>query len=191
MKRSTKTVNEKKPAATTTTSTTIALKPALWKIVETMGKLRAVNMNQPKRDFVQSMSGNAKTTEGFKKNCGILKKQEFVAYPAKDTMELTPKGIQMMGDPDPSDISNEMFHNNLKEVIGTPQAILIFECLVDGRVHSKDSVIDTLGLDRQKLSGFEKNLSKLNKLNILHKTKTTLQLTDYCYPLGRWFWSLF
>eukprot|EP00977_Amphora_coffeiformis_P017509 scaffold5771_cov171-Amphora_coffeaeformis.AAC.26 len=172
----------KKPA----TAVGITLKPALSKILETMGKLTAVNMIQPKRDFVQSLSGNAKTTEGFKKNCGILKKQGFLVYPSKDTMELTPKGIHVVGERDPSDVTNEKFHENLKEMIGVPQAILIFECLlVDGAVHSKDSVIDELGLDRQRLSGFEKNLSKLSTLGILIKTKTTLQLTDYCFPLGR------
>jgi len=162
-----------------------SLKPAQDNILQTMGKLRAIGHNQPKRDQVQSFSGNTKTPEGFKKNMGILKKEGYLLFPSKDTVELTEQGLEYVGDVDPSSLSIDEFHENIKEMLPSQQAKQIFEMIKDGQVYNKKAIIEELGLDPKKLSGFEKNLSKMSSLGFVEKTKTTIQLTDTCFPLGR------
>lgn len=52
-----------KPNAPTTSQG--GLKPSEDRILQAMGKLRAIDIVQPKRDYVQSFSGNSKTPAGF------------------------------------------------------------------------------------------------------------------------------
>lgn len=173
------------PKAKAPTKAPGPLKPALDNILQMMGKLHSIGHNQPKRDQVQSFSGNAKTPEGFKKNMGILKKEGWVLYPSKDTVELTEQGLEYVGDVDPSSLSIDEFHENIKEMLPSKQAKEIFDMITDGKIHSKKDIIMKLGLDPNKLSGLEKNLSKMSKLGFLEKNQTTIQLTDKCFPLGR------
>ena len=159
------------------------LKPGEDKILQAMGKLHAVGMTEPSRDQVQTFSGNGKTPEGFKKSVGKLKKAGYIVYANKDTMALTDEGIKHVGYVDPSSISLTQFHNNIKEILPSKQAVEIFDLLTDGEVHRKDELIDRLNLDRNKLSGLEKNLSKMKTLGFLDKTKDTVQLTAKCFPV--------
>ena len=158
------------------------LKPALEAILQTLGKLRAIRKTQPTREMVQNMSGNAKTKAGYEKNCGILRKQGFVEYPCSKTVALTDQGIQHVGEPDPSDLSNETFHAAIKEMI-PPKAGLIFDALIDGKVHDRKQTAKDLGYDMNKLSGYDKNLSRMSSLGFLTYDKKTIQLTKMCFPL--------
>ena len=125
------------------------------------------------------MSGYMKTPEGFKKTMGILKKGGYIVYPTGDTVALGDEGLKYVGDVEPPTL--EEYHNNIMEILPSKQAIEIFKELQDGEEHNKDEVIDALGLDRSKLSGFEKNLSKMKSLGYLNKTKDTIQLTPLCF----------
>ena len=161
-----------------------SLNRAQDKILQTMGQLRAIGLYQPKKDQLMSFSGNAKTPEGYKKNVGILRKQEFLLYPTTDTVELTKKGVVYVGDGiDASTLSNAKFHENVKSML-TNKGALIFDKLADGSVRDKLQTARELGYDLTKLSGYEKDLSKMSSLGFLTKTKTTIQLTDKCFPLG-------
>ena len=163
-----------------------SLKPGEDRIVRAVGKLAAGRLVEPKRDFVQIFSGNGKTPEGFKKTMGILKNKGYIMYPTKDTVALTELGIEYVGKVDPDSMSLQEFHDNIREILHNgKQAVQIFDLLVDGNVHTKDELIEALNLDRSKLSGFEKNLSKMKSLGYLEKTKDTAQLTDLCFPCGR------
>lgn len=151
-----------------------------------MGKLYHALITQPKRDMVQAFSGNAKTLEGFKKNLGNIKKKGYVNYPDGATVALTEKGIAYVGtDVDPSSITNETIHETFKELLPGNKGKLIFEAISDGHVHQKKDIAVQLGYDLTKLSGYEKDLSKMSTLEFINKTKTTIQLTDKCFPLGR------
>ena len=46
-------------------------------------------------------------------------------------------------------------------------------------------VAKALGYDLDKLSGFEKDLSKMSSLGFLVKDKDTMQLTAKCFIAGR------
>jgi len=150
-----------------------------------MGKLYAIGIAEPTREMVQSYSGNSKTPEGFKKNMGQIKKGGFTSYPSGNTVALTNIGLEYVGDVDPSSLSIDEFHVNIKEMLVSKQAKEIFDLLVDGQVHQKMDLVAKLKLDPKKLSGFEKNISKMSSLGFAVKNKTTVQLSDKCFPLGR------
>ena len=100
--------------------------------------------------------GNVKTPEGFKKNLGVLQKDGYLRYTDKDSPELTAKGLDYVGVVDSSSLSISEYHENINEIIGPKQAQQFFDLITVGKVHDKDDIIVKLGLDRIKLSGFEK-----------------------------------
>lgn len=151
------------------------------KILETVGKLYAIHIRRPTKDQVQTLSGNAKTEAGFVKNIGILKKRGYLSK----TLELTETGHEYLGGDLGGSLDVEEYHGHVKDILGSHQARQIYDLLVDGKTHGKDEIVDVLGLDRNKLSGFEKNLSKMKSLGFVEKTKTTVWLTDRCFLLGR------
>ena len=130
------------------------------------------------------MSGNGKTLEGFKKNCGNIKKKLYLHYPDAKTMALTENGIAYVGELDAETITNEYFQEQVIKPLLSKKAGLVFDALSDGDVHQKRQVAMELGYDMAKLSGYEKDLSKMSKLGFLNKDKTTLQLTDKCFIRG-------
>lgn len=154
-------------------------------IVQALGKLHAAGITQPKRDMVQAMSGNGKTLEGFKKNMGCTKKKGYLVYPDGTSVALTDKGVSHVGEVDPDSITNEFFHEEVVKPLLNKKASLIFDAISDGDVHQKKDVAEELGYQMDKLTGYEKDLSKMSKLGFLTKDKTTIQLTNKCFPLGR------
>ena len=163
----------------------VKLSASQVKILETLGKLHAAKIEQPTRDLLQTLSGNTKTVEGFKKNMSILKKHGYINYPDGKTVELTSLGLEYVGDSiDTSDLTNEQMQANIKEVLSKAGG-RILDAINDGKVHNKDEVAKQLGYDMNKLSGYNKDLSKMSTLGYLDKTSTTIQLKDICFPFGR------
>jgi predicted transcriptional regulator len=162
------------------------LKPPFEAILQAMGKLRAIGQDNPKRTDVQTFSGNAKTYEGFKKNLGSLRSQYgLVDFPCGQTVTLTEKGIQHVGEVDRTSVTNESAQELMKELLA-PKAREILHAMVDGASHDRNAIAEQLGYDMSKLSGFNKNVSRMKTLDIVsYPTKTTIQLTDRCFPLGR------
>ena len=154
-------------------------------ILMAVGKLDAVGHDIAKRDMVQALSGNAKTPESFKKNMGSVKKKGFLSYPSSSTVELTEKGKAFVGNPDPGTVTNKFFHENLVKVLLNKKQCTIFDFISDGKEYNKKEVAKALGYDMGKLSGYEKDLSKMKTLGFIEKTKTSITLTDMCFPLGR------
>jgi len=154
-------------------------------ILQTLAKLRAIGIHQPKRDMVQGLSGNSKTKAGYVKNLGIMKKKSYIEYTDGQTISLTDAGVRYVGDDvDPASLSNESFHADIKKMIA-PKTGKILDVLADGKVHDRNKVARALGYDMNKLSGYTKSLSQLSSLGFLTYDKTTLQLTDKAFPLGR------
>lgn len=162
------------------------VKPPQHKILQTMGKLRAANIEVPTRLQVQQFSGNIKTKAGFEKNLGILKKQGYVDYPDGKTAVLTQQGIDYVGKVDPSSLTNESVQEDIKELVGGPKAQEIFDALLDGRIHNRKKIAKQLGYDMNKLSGYDKNISKMKTLGFIeYSDKESMSLTDQCFPKGR------
>lgn len=164
-----------------------SVKPAQRAILEAMAKLKSAGFDSQDRGFVQTFSKNGKTLEGFKKNVGLLKKAGLLSYGSASTLELTQEGMDFVGyDADAAPATNDEFHSLIKDVLPNKQAKQIFDLLVDGGVHDKKEIAMQIpNLDMSKLSGFNKNLSKLSTMGYLDKTQTTMQLTDKCFPKGR------
>ena len=162
------------------------MKPKEEEIVQALGKLHAAGITEPKRDMVQAMSGNGKTPESFKKNMGILKKHKgYIEYPSATTVSLTDAGREYVGEPEPGSITNEVFHEEMIKVLLSKKGKEIFDEISDGKIHDKKEVAKRMGYDMNKLSGFDKDLSKMSTLGFVEKTKPTIQLTDKCFPMGR------
>ena len=153
------------------------------KILKTVAKLERLPVETTKAT-VQSMSGNINTESGFTKNLGILRKQGMLES-GNTVIELTEQGRQLDGVFDSSPLSQNEFWDEIKKFLLPKAAGKIFDTLIDGRVHDKKTIITKLGYQPDKLSGFEKYLSKMSSLGYLSKTKTHLQLTDKAFPLGR------
>ena len=154
------------------------------KILEALAKFRAIGTMQPKRNDVMVFSGNSNTPEGFKKTLGNLRKhKKFVEFHGNDAVSLTDEGIAQVGHVDPSNISNEAYHDAVKEML-SKKGGEIFDELADGREYDKIDVATKMGYNLSKLSGFNKDLGRMNTLGLLNKTKDTIQLSDKCFPKG-------
>lgn len=175
--------NSNTKAAAPPSKTDFQPNAAQAKILHTMGDLRAIGMTQPTRAQVQSFSGNTKTEAGFVKNMGLLRKHKYIV--GSDTLELMPKGVAFVGtNNDPSNVTLEKFHQNIKLLL-SKKGGLIFDALVDGKVHNKREVAERLGYDMKKLSGYEKDLCKMSSLGLLDKKENDIQLTGMSFPYGR------
>jgi len=162
------------------------LNPKQVGILEALGKLHAVGITEPKRDMVQALSGNSKTTEAFKKNMGIIRsKFGYLEFPSSTTVALTDAGREYVGEPDPESLTNAYFKEHMMKPLLSKKAGEILDAISDGEVHNKIIVAQDMGYDMDKLSGYEKDLSKMSTLGFLDKTKDTIQLTDQCFPSGR------
>ena len=153
------------------------------KILKTVAKLERLQIETTKAT-VQSMSGNLKSESGFTKNLSILRKQGLLGR-GNAIIELTKQGRQLDGVVDSSQMSQNEFWTEIKQVLLPPAAGKIFDALIDGQVHEKKTIITKLGYQPDKLTGFNKYLSKMSSLGYLAKTKSHLQLTDKAFPLGR------
>ena len=164
-------------------STDFKLNTQKMKILKTIAMLRMASISKASKEQVQIMSGNSKTKAGFDKNLGQLKKAGFLVYVGAN-VELTEKGLAVVGDVDPSSLSTESFHENIKKVL-SKKGGSIFDFISDGKKYNKMDVAKALGYDLDKLSGFEKDLSKMSSLGFLVKDKETMQLTAKCFIAGR------
>jgi len=166
-------------------SNAVKVSPKEEAILQAIGKLHAGGIQEPKRSMVQGMSKNSKTPEAFKKCLGAIKKKGLLLYPSGETIALTDEGISFVGVFDPESFTNANFHDEVIKELLSKKDRTIFEALVDGKVHDRKAVAEKLGYDMSKLSGYDKDLAKMGTLGYLDKTKTTLQLTDTCFPKGR------
>ena len=160
------------------------LTPKEEAIVQALGKLHAGGIIQPKRDVLMVFSNNRKTPEAFKKNMGSIKKKGYFVYPDAFTVALSDMGEKYVGNPEM--VTNETFHEDvIQPILGSKKAWAIFLAIRDGKVHNKQETAKKLKYNMEKLSGYDKDLSKMKTLGYLNKTATTIQLTDNCFPRGR------
>jgi Mn-dependent DtxR family transcriptional regulator len=149
-------------------------------ILKAIGKLHAGHVECKTRDMVAVLAGQKKTPEGFKKTLGKLKKSNLVTYGSGDTVDLTPKGLEVIGYAAPLD--NATFHHEVIKELISSKAWEIFQKISNRETHEINTVAKEMGYDMKKLSGYQKDLSKLKTLGYIDKTKTTIKLTDKCFP---------
>ena len=113
-----------------------------------------------------------------------LKKKELIEYPDKDTIRLTAKGKAQADLADAPAADNESVQADLKkQFLGGGKAAQMFDILVDGRVHDRLAVASTVGITNK--ATLAVTLSNMKKNGIIEYDRTTVQLTDKCFPFGR------
>ena len=153
-------------------------------ILEAVAQYRAIGL-VPSKQQVQGMAGMAKTEAAFVKYLGQLRKDGFIS---KGSFELTPLGVKTAGDVDTASFTNEQFQEKCLAPLISKAAFKILQHINDGKKYDKMEVAKDLNYDLAKISGFNKDVSKMGTLGLLDqdlKKKEILQLTDMCFPRGR------
>ena len=130
----------------------------------------------------------ALTCSGLKPNTfGVtlsqMKKKGFIGFD-KDSVRLTEEGrAKANPEAEISTVDNDSAQKDIKaryKVGG--QAAVFFDLLTDGLVHDRESVVG--GLVMKKTSA-NVMLSVLKKHGIIEFDRTTVKMTDLCFPCGR------
>lgn len=112
-----------------------------------------------------------------------MKKKGLIEY-NKDTVQLTKAG-RAKAEPVtnlPTDNASAQKDIKIRFKISGKPAVL-FDQLVDGRTHKREIVVGGLGFKSKNSAAVM--LSNLKKNGIIEYDKTTIKLTDICFPFGR------
>ena len=112
-----------------------------------------------------------------------LKKKDLIEYPDKDTIRLTPKGKAQTDLADAPADNQSVLADLKKQFLGGGKAALMFDILVDGRIHDRITLANTVGMTNKATLAVA--LSNMKKNGIIEYDRTTVQLTDKCFPFGR------
>jgi hypothetical protein len=155
-------------------------------IMASTARLGRLHDGAPPRDLVAVFAGYPNgQTAGYKKMLSILKKEGFIDFPDKNTMQLTDKGIEETGGQAPEPLSNEDFHEIIKEML-QPKHREAFDFLADGRAHERSELAEVLGYDNDGTPGFKKTLSQVKKHAFVEFVgRDMVQLSDKAFPFGR------
>jgi hypothetical protein len=163
------------------------------KILSAIAELRLLGISTPRRVQVAFFSGYGNgNTPGFAKALSILKKNEYIEYPSKQTVNLTVTGNAEAGPVADPATSNAVVHERIKKYLKGGKTGLILDQLSDGLAHKRMDVATATGYTIEKLSGFAKIVSNMKSLGILDYPKDAtdpknilIQLTDTMFPFGR------
>ena len=115
--------------------------------------------------------------------CRMVKKG-LIAYGSESgTLMITDKGLEMADVQDIPQSNEEAQEGHKQKLKG--KARRIFEILADGKVHSKEKIMEAIGC--QNPATFKPLLSRELKKHgyIEYPSKGTVQLSDLCFPFGR------
>ncbi len=146
--------------------------------------------------FEQSSGGNYNiprkrilTMSGVKANTFVvtlsnMKKKGLIEY-NKDTVRLTKAGrakAELVTNLPIMDNASAQKDIKIRfEIRGKPAEL--FDQLVDGGIHKREILVSGLGLKSKNSAAVM--LSRLKKIGIIEYDKTTIKLTDICFPFGR------
>ena len=131
------------------------------------------------RKMIATLSGVKSNT--FPVTISGMKKKGLIEY-SKDTMNLTDIGRAKANVTDMPDNSSTQEELKKKHKIGGKQAVM-FDILLDGHEHDRAEIATKVGYTNKK--SFAVALSNLKKTGLLEYDKTTIKLTDVCFPFGR------
>ena len=141
---------------------------------------RSGNPDVPRKQ-VLSMSGVKANT--FPVTISGMKKKGLIEYD-KDYIRLTEQGRAKANPVADISTDNCSAQEEVKQKfkIGGKSAVL-FDILLDGRVHDRETVIGGLGLKSKGSAAVM--LCNLKKHGVIEYDKTTIKMTDLCFPFGR------
>jgi Mn-dependent DtxR family transcriptional regulator len=133
------------------------------------------------RKQVAAMSGVKTNT--FTVTISCMKKKGLIEY-GKEFMRLTEEGRAKANPVAGVSMDNGSTQDDIKQKfkIGGKAAAL-FEILKDGKVHDRETVIGELGFGSKASAAVM--LCNLKKNGVIDYDKSTIKLTDMCFPLGR------
>jgi hypothetical protein len=185
--------NEEATTITTTMSAFEQPRSVRSKICSALMELRALNIHQPPRAQVALFSGysNIKSA-GFAKALTHLKKEGFIQFPNKKSLQLDASCIDKLPVVQ-APVDNTAVQTRLRVMlkgkkgkVGSSKTDQIFEQLTDGMNHTRETVALATGYTNVKSAGFSKALGTLSGLGMLsYPDKKSLALTDICFPYGR------
>ena len=133
------------------------------------------------RSMIVSMAGIKATT--FPVTISNMKKQGLIEYD-KTSIRLTTKGREekatIVDIPDNESIQQEL---KVKHKLGSGKQGKLFDMLLDGKSHDRAHVAESVGYTNK--ATFAVALSNMKKMGIIEYDKSTIQLTDSCFPFGR------
>ena len=178
---------------TTTTRPVVKPRSVHGKICSALMELRALNIPQPPRVQVALFAGysNIKSA-GFAKALTYLKKERFIVFPNKKSLQLDASCIDKLPAVH-APVDNTAVQARLRVMlkgkkgkVGSSKTDQIFEELTDGMEHTRESVAMATGYTNLKSAGFSKALGTLSGLGMIsYPDKNSLTLTDICFPYGR------
>lgn len=182
-KSTTKKTKTSKPSSTSTTTSVKVRSGGTQKILDftLFLETRSDNPEVPRKQ-VQAMAGLKPTT--FPVTISNMKKKGLIEYD-KDNIRLTDVG-RLKANPvdDISMMDNTSAHEEIKSKfkIGGKAAELFDILAQDGQVHERESIIGHVGIKKNSAAVM---LSNLKKNGVIEYDRTTIQLTDICFPFGR------
>lgn len=138
------------------------------------------NPNVPRKRMM-AMSGVKANT--FSVTLCTMKKKGLVEYD-RDTIRLTGKGRASAKPVDKLPMDNGSAQKDIKVrfKIGGKAASL-FDQLTDGLIHDREAIIGGLGLKSKNSAAVM--LCNLKKNGVIEYDKTTIKMTDICFPFDR------
>jgi len=155
------------------------------KIVLSLAQLRQIGILNPSREQVASYAGIQVKSSTMRNALTKLKREGLVDTSDPKTLMLTEKGINKVGTNVAQPTSNEEFHELIKKKITGKKSLEIFEILASGPPRTNGELAVMIGTEVTK-STYRNAKTPLYKLNLLEEVEgNRLQLTDFCFPLGR------
>ena len=138
------------------------------------------NESNAPRQKVMSASGVKSST--FPVTISGMKKKGLIEYD-KEFIRLTEEG-RAQANPAAVPIDNKTAQDEIREKhkVGG-KAALLFDILVDGCTHDRAEIQTAIGCDNK--ATFSVMICNLKKKEIIEYDKTTIRMTDLCFPLGR------
>lgn len=166
--------------------------PIEKKIVAVMAEFRALNIRQIPRIQVALKTGYKNVrSAGFAKGLKALKVDGLVAFPNKETVQLTDKGVEAASQIVVPPRTNEQVHDGIKKML-KPKSRALFESIADGATYVRKDVASACGYSNERSEGFAGSLSEMSSLGLMEFPKDVanpkvklIRLADICFPHGR------
>lgn len=137
----------------------------------------------PNANRKKALSSSGLKPNTFQVTLSQMKKKGLIEFD-KDSVRLTEEGrAKANPEAEISSADNASAQKDIKAryKVGGKAAVL-FDLLTDGQVHDRESVVGGLGL---KKNSAQVMLSVLKKHGIIEFDRTTVKMTDLCFPCGR------
>jgi hypothetical protein len=162
------------------------------KICMALAEMKMLGMSAAPRVHVALFSNYTHVrSTGFAKAFSALKDSGMIDFPSRGMVRLTERGQSSTLNKIQPPSGNAETMERLVQVVkracgkGGGKAGLICQLLRDGQYHSLSKLLKASGYTHVRSTGFAKVLSTLTSLELVQRSKDTIQLADIWFPYGR------